>query len=82
MEIAAIPGIRVLPAVKAPQADFRAPEVFDIEGSARPGDGEGQRGGRKAAGAEEDDEVELMLNAETESGGGAEVLSSRIDYFA
>jgi len=55
MEIAPIPGIRALPAVKTPQGNFRPPEVFDIEGSARPDDGEGQRGGRKASGAEEND---------------------------
>jgi hypothetical protein len=82
MEIAPIPGIRALPAVKAPQGDFRPPEVFDIEGSARPGDSEGQRNGRKASGAEENDEDDLMVDAEAESGGGAEDSSSRVDYFA
>jgi hypothetical protein len=82
MEIVPIPGIRALPVVKAPQGDYRPPEVFDIEGSARPGDGEGQRNGRKASGAEENDEDDLMLDAETESGGGAGDSSSRVDYFA
>jgi hypothetical protein len=83
MEIAPIPGIRALPAVKAPQADFRPPEVFDIEGSARPGDGERQRQGRKAAGAEENDREDLMLDAETEPGGTIEEESARsVDYFA
>jgi len=84
MEIAPIPGIRALPAVKAPQADFRPPEVFDIEGSARPGDGQGQRNGRKAAGAEENDKDDLTLDTETESGSDTQDISSgtRIDYFA
>jgi hypothetical protein len=87
MEIAPIPGIRALPAVKAPQGDFRPPEVFDIEGSARPGDGDRQRGGRKASGAEENDEDDLMeddlmLEAETESGAEAEGGSRQVDYFA
>jgi hypothetical protein len=83
MEIAPIPGIRALPAVKAPQADFRPPEIFDIEGSARPGDGERQRQGRKAAGAEEGDEDELLLDAETEPGEALEEDSARnVDYFA
>ena len=83
MEIAPIPGIRALPAVKAPQADFRPPEIFDIEGSARPGDGEGQRQRRKAAGAEEGDEDELLLDAETEPGEALEEDSARnVDYFA
>ena len=76
MEIAPIPGIRALPAVKAPQADFRPPEVFDVEGSARPGDGEGQRHGRKAAGAEENEQDDLMLDAE------AEGEAPSVDYFA
>jgi hypothetical protein len=83
MEIGPIPGIRVLPAVRAPQGNLRPPEVFELEGPARPGDGEGQRGGRKASGAEENDEDELMLESEAESGGTTEVDSSRsVDYFA
>lgn len=79
MEIAPIPGIRALPAVKAAQGDFRPPEIFDIEGSARPGDGEGQRNRRKAAGAEENDKDDLLLDAETDSG---EAGLPSIDYFA
>jgi hypothetical protein len=77
MEIAPIPGIRALQAVKAPQADFRPPEIFDIEGSAKPGEGQERRQGRKAAGAEEDDKDDLMLDAENDSG-----ETSGIDYFA
>lgn len=76
MEIAPIPGIRALQAVKAARADFRPPEIFDIEGSARPGDGERQRQGRKAAGAEEEED-DLLLDAKNESDG-----QSSIDYFA
>jgi hypothetical protein len=88
MEIAPIPGIRVLPAVSAPQGDFRVPEVFDIEGSAKPGDGDRQRGGRKASGAEENDEDDLivddlMLEAEADSSGTMSENSARsVDYFA
>jgi hypothetical protein len=88
MEMAPIPGIRVLPAVNAPQGDFRLPEVFEIEGSAKPGDGERQRGGRKGSGAEENDaddviEDDLMLDAETDPGGTLGDGSARsVDYFA
>ena len=82
MGIAPIPGIRVLPSVKAPQGDFRPPEVFDIENSARPGDDDRQRGGRKGSGAEENDENDLMLEAETEPGAEAEGESRQVDYFA
>jgi hypothetical protein len=87
MEIAPIPGIRALPAVKAPQGNFRPPEIFDIEGSARPGDSEGQRNGRKGSGAEENDkddlmEDDLMLDAETDSGAEAEGGPRQVDYFA
>jgi hypothetical protein len=74
MEIAPIPGIRALQAVKGPQADFRPPEIFDIEGQER-------RQGRKAAGAEEDDKDDLMLDAENDSGEEHEG-PPRIDYFA
>ena len=88
MELAPIPGIRVLSAVNAPQGDFRLPEVFDIEGSAKLGDGDRQRGGRKGSGAEENDaddliEDDLMLDAETEPGGTlGEGSAGSVDYFA
>ncbi|MGH9563233.1 MAG: hypothetical protein ACRD3S_17400 [Terracidiphilus sp.] len=74
MEIAPIPGIRALTAVKARRAEFRPPEIFDVEGTARPGDDQGQRQGRKAAGAEEDDE-DLMPDADAQE-------TSSVDYFA
>ena len=84
MEIAPIPGIRALPAVRAPQADMRAPAVFDIDPSAKPGDGSEQGNGRKAAGAEESDGDDLMLEGETERGPEApdEVPAKQVDYFA
>jgi|HubBroStandDraft_5_1064220.scaffolds.fasta_scaffold375780_1 hypothetical protein len=83
MEIAPIPGIRALPAERSSQGNLRAPEVLDIEGSAKPGDGERQRGGRRASGPEEDQEDDLMLEAETESGGKLEEDSAHsVDYFA
>jgi hypothetical protein len=84
MEIAAIPGIRTLPAAKTQQGNFLAPEVINIEGSARPGDGEGQRGGRKASGAEENDGEDLMLDDEAEPGVDAreELPARNVDYFA
>jgi hypothetical protein len=76
MEIAPIPGIRGLQPVKGPQSEFRPPEIFDIEGSARPGDGEERRNRRKAAGAEENDKDDLLEDAELED------EPSSIDYFA
>jgi len=93
MEIAPIPGIRALPAVRAPQREMQAPTVFDIDGSEKPGDGEGQQNGRKAAGAEEDGTDDLLLEGEeaaedgryTESGGearGGATSEKRVDYFA
>jgi hypothetical protein len=82
MELGPIPGIRALPAVGARAVDVRPPAIFDIDASARPGDGGGQQGGRKAAGAEEDDE--LKMEAEDEL--GAEAFNDRqkgsIDTFA
>lgn len=75
MEIAPIPGIRAVTAMKGPQAEFRLAEIFDLEGAARAGDDQGQRHGKKAAGAEEDDEDDVMLDADSES-------ASAVDYFA
>ena len=84
MEIAPIPGIRALPAVKAQQGDFRLPAKFDIDATAKPGEGGGQRNSRKAAGAEEDGEDDLTLDGEIEAGDERleEVPSKQVDYFA
>jgi hypothetical protein len=84
MEISPIPGIRALPAVKAQQKDFRPPAIFDIDASAKPGEGGGQRSSRKAAGAEEDDEDDLMVEGEMERGGEEfdEVQPRQVNYFA
>lgn len=84
MEIAPIPGIRALPAVRAPEAEMRAPAIFDIDPSSKPGDDAEQRSRRKAAGAEENEEDDLALTAET-AGGGAdpeEASARQVDYFA
>jgi hypothetical protein len=84
MEIAPIPGIRAMPAVKAQQGDFRPPAIFDIDASAKPGEGGGQRSNRKAAGAEEDGEDGQLLEGEMEPGNEAleEVPARQVDYFA
>jgi hypothetical protein len=83
MEIGPIPGIRELPAVNARQADFRPPAVFDIDSSAKPGEGGGQRSSRKAAGAEEDGEDQL-IDGEMEPGDDAleDAPARQVDYFA
>ncbi len=84
MEIAPIPGIRALPAVKAQQGDFRPPAIFNIDASAKPGEGGGQRSSRKAAGAEEDGDDDQLLDGESEPGDEAleEVSTKQVDYFA
>ncbi len=84
MEIAAIPGIRALPAVRAPQGDMRAPAIFDIDPSSRPGDGAEQRNRRKAAGAEENEEDEFALEGETAVDGEdlKAPQTKQVDYFA
>ncbi len=80
MEIAPIPGIRALPSSKEAQPDFALQEVFDIEGSARPGDDRGRRNGRKAAGAEENEQDDLMLDAESDPEG--EGSTGNVNFFA
>jgi hypothetical protein len=84
MEITPIHGIRALPVVKAQQGDFRLPAVFDIDASAKPGEGGGQRSSSKAAGAEEDGEDDQVLDGEMEPGIEAleEVPARQVDYFA
>ena len=70
--------------MKAQQGDFRPPAVFDIDASAKPGEGGGQRSSRKAAGAEEDGEEDQLLDGEIEPGDEAleEVPARQVDYFA
>jgi hypothetical protein len=81
MEISPIPGIRALPAVKAPPVDPRLSAVFDIENSSGPGDDTYSGNGRKAAGGQDDEAEESLLDAESgsvfsdgEGGGGINIL--------
>lgn len=82
--VAPIPGIRSLAASKAQQEDFPPPAVFDIEASAKPGDGSGQRNNRKAAGAEENGVDDLTLEEEIEPSGEApeDGPARQVDFFA
>ncbi len=63
---------------------MRLQAIFDIDASAKPGDGGEQRSKRKAAGAEESDEGEFALEAQMET--GLETLeegpAKQVDYFA
>ena len=70
--------------MKAQQGNFRPPAIFDIDASAKPGDGGGQRSSRKAAGAEEDGEEDLLLVGEIEPGDEAleDAPVRQVDYFA
>ena len=81
MEISPIPGIRALPAVKAPPADPRLSAVFDIENSSGAGDDTYSGSGRKAAGGQDDEDEESLLDAESgsvfsggEGGGSINIL--------
>lgn len=84
MEIGPVPGIRGIPAVTARRAEMQPPAVFDIDASAKPEEDGGQRSGRKAAGAEENEEDERMLDGELEAGDDAPETAGkgRVDYFA
>jgi hypothetical protein len=81
MEIAPVPGIRALPAVRARLGGATPPAIFDVDASAKPGDGSGQQSGRKAAGAEENDD-ELRVGDELGAASPEESQPGRIDYFA
>jgi hypothetical protein len=81
MEISPIPGIRALPAVKAPPVDPRLSAVFDIENSSGAGDDTYSGSGRKAAGGQDDEAEESLLDAESgsvfsggEGGGSINIL--------
>lgn len=78
MEIAPIPGIRLLPPAKAPLTGLRPPEVFEIEAAARPDEAEQQSQRRKATGAEENDPDDILLDKDAEK----DDAPRQIDYFA
>jgi len=84
MEIGAIPGLRGIPTAGPRQSDLGPPAIGDIDAPARPGLGGEQKHRRKAAGAEENDQDELMERIEDESGGetGEDRRPGLVDYFA
>jgi hypothetical protein len=82
MEIGPVPGVRGLGSVPAVKPGLRAPSIFDLEGTARPGDGEVTRNERKAEGAEEDVEDELSAEEEPQRGADDEPSQKNVDFFA
>jgi hypothetical protein len=84
MEIGPIPGIRALPAIKPARNDQQPPAVFDVDGVSKPTDNGHQGNGRKAAGAEEYDDNDLMVedDIEVESETPEEAPPRQVDYFA
>ena len=79
MEIAPIPGIRAVPAVKAPPADARLSAVFDIENSSGPGDDTYSGSGRKAAGGQDDEAEDELEELESVSDGSLEGAGGSIN---
>lgn len=79
VEIGPIPGIRALGAVGARRRVLEPPAIFDIDGSAKPGDGVVERAGRQAAGAEEDEDERLLDDEDSLEGDDAQ---KSVDYFA
>jgi hypothetical protein len=84
MEIGPIPGIRAVPAIKAGRAGLQPPTIFDVDSSARPGDGNGQGNVRKAAGAEENDENDFTpgMESKPEDEEQDDLAKQKVDYFA
>lgn len=85
MEISPVAGIRIMPEAKSRSIDPELSAVFDIESAARPGDDTYSGPGRKAAGAEEDEEEldeEPGTGAEDGSPSPRHSLDTRINFFA
>jgi hypothetical protein len=75
VEIGPIPGVRALGVVGRRRTESQEPAVLDIDGSAKPGDGNVQTDAKKTAGAEEDGDDELVVEDENEP-------QKNVDYFA
>ena len=82
MEISPIPGIRALPVVKAPTADFGLNPLFDIENSARIGDETYTPHGAKSAGGREDEFDDPLDDPETQARPHSETPRRSISIFA
>jgi hypothetical protein len=85
MEIGPIPGIRTVPAIKAPPADLGLSAVFDIENFARIGDETYTPSGGKSAGGSEDefdDPAEDEEEPEPQAKLRAEAPARQISFFA
>lgn len=75
MEIAPIPGIRAITAVKAQPAETRLTAVFDMEAIVRAGDDSYTGDGHTSSGGQDDDAEDTLSTAPDETGqrrGGAE----------
>ncbi len=78
MEIAPIPGIRAVGALRVRPEGLQAPSIFDIDQPEKPADRGVQPAGRKASGAEDDAEDEPLVNGEP----AEEETQKSVDYFA
>lgn len=86
MEIGSIAGIRMMPAIKSRPIDPELTALFDVESSARTGDDTYTGNGKKAAGAEENDDDEQdpdeASDDEPAQGTYIESSGSKINFFA
>jgi hypothetical protein len=89
MEIGPIPALNGLGGPRAARQDAQVPAIFDIDGSAKPGDGVVPHDGRKAAGAEEGEDEPVYDDGDGGYWAGTGLFDSpieprvkRISYFA
>jgi hypothetical protein len=66
MEISPIPGIRAVPAIKAPKNDSRPSAVFDIESAFGPQQGTFLKNNKEMSGGQDDSAAEHGESAEEE----------------
>ena len=76
MEIAPIPGIRAIATTRTPRPDSDLSPAFDIAALSKMGDNPAATRVNKAAGAEEDDDLDLAEDEESPQD------SSGVNYFA
>ena len=69
--------------MKSGRAALQPPALFDVEGSAKPGDSDRQENGRKGVGAEENDKDDLLAGEGEPGDDGQDGSPKRnVDYFA
>lgn len=82
MEISPIAGVRVLPLMKIQRPESEVSAIFDIENSSKAGDDTYSGSGRKAAGGQDEDDLDDDFEAESAAHPREYGPAAKINFYA